>query len=104
MSSSKITVLPSWRGASVPAAFACRARSTRSGVAGCCGTQTPTASWIAEQIAGPWALLAISPIALAPNGPSAEGFSTITEVISGKSGRPGMRYAPNSPPRPSVLG
>ena len=43
-------------------------------------------------------------IALAPNGPSAEGFSTITEVISGKSGRPGMRYAPNSPPRPSGLG
>ncbi len=44
MSSSKITILPSRRGASVPAALACRARSTRSGEAGCCGTQTPTAS------------------------------------------------------------
>src|SRR6185312_13652768 len=41
MSSSKTTVLPSRRGASEPAALACRARSTRSGVAGCCGTQTP---------------------------------------------------------------
>ena len=40
-------------------------------------------------MAGGWALLAISPIALAPNGPSTDGFSRITLSNSGRSSSDG---------------
>src|SRR5690349_11708990 len=87
MSSSKIIRLPSRRGC----ALAWIARSTRSGVAGYSVTHAPTASWIAAAMAAGWALLAISPIALAPNGPSIDGFSRITFSKSGRSSSDGAR-------------
>src|SRR3712207_8903427 len=55
---------------------------SRSGVTGISVTHTPRASWTAAAIAGGCALLAISPIALAPKGPSDDGFSRSEEHTS----------------------
>jgi hypothetical protein len=73
-------------------------------VTGSSVTQTPTASNTAAAIAGGWALFAISPIPLAPYGPSEDGFSMMIVSICGRSSMPGARYEPNCPPRCSTEG
>ena len=54
-------------------------------------TQTPTASYTALAIAGGCELFAISPIPLAPYGPSADGFSMISVSSFGRSSIAGAR-------------
>jgi hypothetical protein len=60
------------------ASFASRARNTFSGVMGNSVIQTPMASCSALTMAGDAGLAVISPIPLAPKGPSVDGHSTMT--------------------------
>ena len=75
----------------------------RNRICAVCSERTADGGCGLEQSAG-CALFAISPIAFAPKGPSADGFSRITLSSSGRSGSDGARYDPNSAPRCSTDG